>query len=162
MNERLSSEAILPCLLDRLCDDQPDNRRETGFHQHMTLTAFRRSVLRDLANLLNTPNHSNNEGISRLPEVAESVLNYGKPDLTGKAASTLRPRELEVDLALAIKRFEPRILPDSLVVRVIPGVNKAAPNLVGFEIHGLLWANPLPEQFQIATEIDLETGKCKI
>jgi len=161
MAERLSSEAILPCLLDRLCDDEPQKTHESSYRQNLTLTAFRRSVLRELGWLLNTPCHTEDEIIQDYPEVRSSVVNFGKPDLTGKTATNLKPRELEQHIAEAIRRFEPRILSHSLSVRVIPHVNKAMPNLIGFEIRGLLWANPLPEQFQLQTEIDLETGKCK-
>lgn len=160
MAERLSDEAILPCLLDRLCDDRPEALREAGHRQSMTLAQFRDSVLRDLGRLLNTPCHLPDEEINRFPEVRTSVLNYGTPDVTGKTASTLNPRIFELQIAEAIRRFEPRILPRSVVVRIVPGAAGVSPNLIGFEIRGLLWANPIPEQFQLHTTLDLETGKC--
>lgn len=158
----LSPEAVLPCLLDRLTDDEPDKRSEAHYRQTITLSHFRRSVLRDLGWLLNTPSHLEGEQIEDFPEVASSTLNFGTPDLCGTTASSLNPLELEADLVEAIHKFEPRILPSSLSVKVVPGVNENSPNMVGFEIRGLMWANPLPEQFLLETTLDLETGQCEV
>jgi type VI secretion system protein ImpF len=35
-------------------------------------------------------------------------------------------------------------------------------NIIGVEIHGQLWAQPVPLEMLIRTEIDLETGKVQI
>ena len=44
-------------------------------------------------------------------------MNYGIPDLTGKTLSGLEVFDLEQALKRSIVQFEPRILPDTLVVR---------------------------------------------
>ena len=62
--------------------------------------------------------------------------------------------EFERELAEAISLFEPRILRNSVTVK-----SSKERNLVGLEIHGDLWANPVPERFFIRTKIDLETGQ---
>jgi len=162
MPERFSEEAILPCLLDRLCDQDPDSQRESSYRHSLTLGSFRQSVLRDLSWLLNTPCHSPGEPIFEFPEAKTSVLNYGKPDFTGKTASTVNPHQLEVDIARAIRLYEPRILPDSISVQAVPENNSSSPNRIAFEIRGLLWANPLPEEFHLQTTVDLETGQCLV
>jgi len=158
----LSPEAYLPCLLDRLADDNPDHKKESHYRQSLTISHFRKCVLRDLGWLLNSPSHLEADGMEDFPEVATSVLNYGTEDLTGRTATSLDTTALEADIVRAIKTYEPRILPKSLSVKVIPGVNKHMPNTVGFEIHGLMWANPMPEQFFLESQLDLETGKCEL
>ena len=35
-------------------------------------------------------------------------------------------------------------------------------NIVGVQIHGQLWAQPVPLELLVRTEIDLETGKVEI
>lgn len=162
MAEVLSSEAVLPCLLDRLTDDDPGSANEPHYRQSLTLGHFRRSVLRDLGWLLNAPQHPEADEINAYPAVAISVLNFGVPDLCGRTASSLNPAELEAQLVESIANYEPRILRKSLSVRVVPGVNMASPNIVGFEIRGLMWANPMPEHFVVQTELDLETGQCEL
>jgi len=158
----LSPEAYLPCLMDRLADDQPETVRESHYRQTLTISHFRKCVLRDLGWLLNSPSHLDSDGLEDFPEVEDSVLNYGTADLTGRTASSVDMTDLEAELVRTIKTYEPRILPKSLSVKVVPGVNKSTPNTLGFEIRGLMWANPMPEQFFLETQIDLETGQCEL
>jgi type VI secretion system protein ImpF len=65
---------------------------------------------------------------------------------------------MEQMLARAIERFEPRIMPRSLKVRVITEQEHKRPNVVIMEIEGDLWAQPLPEALYLRTAVDLETG----
>jgi len=159
MRDVLSSEAILPCLLDRLIDDSPGVTRETHYRQSLTLTHYRKSVLRDLGWLLNSPSHLLTEAIAQFPEVSKSVLNYGTPDMCGKSSSTLNSRDLENQITESITQFEPRIMPHTLVVRVVPPEKDATPNIIAFKITGLMWANMVPEEFFLETRLDLETGE---
>ncbi len=160
MPSALSTEAFLPCLLDRLTDQEPEKPRESFYRQTLTIQHYRQSVLRDLGWLMNSPSHRSADGFEFFPEVLSSTLNYGTPDLCGRTASSLIPQELENQISECIVKFEPRILKESLVVKIQPGVNKSSPNVIGFEIRGMMWANPLPEQFYLSTQIDLETGEC--
>jgi type VI secretion system protein ImpF len=62
-------------------------------------------------------------------------------------------------------RFEPRINADSLMVKVVESpANEASasPNVLTFSITGELWASPMNEELHLKTEIDLETGKCRL
>jgi len=156
----LSNEAFLPCLLDRLCDDNPLNKTETHSRGSLTMNQFRQNVLRDLGWLFNTSAHVLNDGFEQYPDVESSVLNYGTPDLCGRTTSSLNFHQLESQLTESIIRFEPRILPRSISVKAIPGIKKCSPNTIGIEIRGLLWANPMPEEFILESQLDLETGQC--
>ena len=69
---------------------------------------------------------------------------------------------VERELASAISNFEPRIIPGTLRVRAVPSADSTNPSVIQFEISAELWANPIPEHLFIKTEIDLETGHCKL
>ncbi|MFC1782175.1 type VI secretion system baseplate subunit TssE, partial [Planctomycetota bacterium] len=115
-------------------------------------------VLRDLKWLLNSGSYSLVENLDDFEEVARSVLNFGVPDLCGLTYSGIRIPDLERAVQEAIKFFEPRIVPKTLSVRVIAESPDAVGNAVDFEIKGELWAEPIPDQIFVRTEIDLETG----
>ncbi len=71
------------------------------------------------------------------------------------------------DLARAIREailtFEPRILPATLQIRtLLEAGDLDHHNVIGVEIHGQLWAQPVPLEFLVRTEFDLETGKVQI
>ena len=158
-------DRLLPCLLDRLVDENPDQRTEPpgGIGRGVTVGKYREGVLRDLRWLLNTKCHTADEGLDEFPAVESSVYNFGMPDPAGRALTDDEIVSLQRELTEAIMRYEPRILPNTLEVTAVATkdtATAAAANTVSFEISGDLWAAPLPERFFIKTDIDLETGKC--
>ncbi len=157
MAEPASRERLQPSLLDRLTDDSPESRRETFDQQTLSMRQLRQAVLRDLAWLLNTTHLAATEDLSAYPLAAKSTLNYGVPGMTGLSASGSRAAGIETDLAAAIRAFEPRIQPDSLIVHSAHDTSESAIPTLRFEIQGDLWALPLPEQLFIETAIDMET-----
>ena len=127
----------------------------------MCPSEFRAAVLRDLRWLLNANAHVPGE-FDDFGEVGRSVLNYGSADFSGRSISEVGIEELERGLTAAIRNFEPRIIPGSVSVKAKPGAEAGSPNTLVFEIRGDLWATPFPEELYIKTEVDLETGACKI
>ena len=103
-------------------------------------------MLRDLVWLLNGSAHTDDEGLDEFPEVEKSVFNFGKHGLSGLVSSSLDPNVLEEEIARAIHLFEPRIIPETLVVRASSGEKGGSPNVLAFEIQGELWAQPFPEK----------------
>jgi type VI secretion system protein ImpF len=160
MAELTPTERLQPCLLDRLTDEDPKSSQESRNSRVISLQRYREAVLRDLRWLFNANCHLPAEGLDEFGEVVRSVLNYGTRDLTGLLSSSLNIGELEQHLAEAIRLFEPRIIPHSLVVKAIMDPERINSNILAFEIRGDLWARPLPDQLFIKTEIDLETGQC--
>ena len=158
MSETASRERLQPSLLDRLTDNAPEQKRESFDQQTLTLRGLRQAVLRDLTWLLNTTHLSAVEDLSTTPRAAASTLNFGIPALTGRTGVGGRAGGIEKDIAAAIRAFEPRIQPDTINVRVAhaSGADSAIPTL-RFEIRGELWAQPVPEQLFLETQIDLET-----
>jgi len=119
---------------------------------------LRKCVLRDLAWLLNTGNLDTVENLDAFPLVAESTLNFGIPHLAGTQSSTIEARDMERQLRQAIWRFEPRILRESIRVKLAVDEHKMSHNAVIFYIEGMLWADPVPWHLFLKTEADLEMG----
>ncbi len=87
------------------------------------------------------------------------MLNYGLPALSGATASTIDPLVLQARVRQAILDHEPRILPNTLNVEVlISDMQMDHHNQIGFRITGQLWAQPVPLELLLHTDIDLDTG----
>jgi len=162
MAELTFVEKIQPCLVERLTDDDPHSTEEGRASRVVSLQRYKEAVLRDLSWLLNTKKPRAEDGLEALPEVAESVLNYGITDLCGVTTSAIRVAELERALEHALKVFEPRIIRHSLKVRAVEAGDGSAPGSLSFEISGQLWAQPIPEHLFIRTRMDLETGQVEV
>ncbi len=162
MERTTERERFQPCLLDRLVDNHPTEKTETVTRRAIPLSVFRASVLRDLSWLLNCCCKPEDEPIYGYTEAAQSVLNYGMMDLCGATRAELTAHEVEQHLRDVIKLFEPRILPDSIVVKVSEQVYSGDRTLLSFQIEGELWAVPYPEQFLARTQVDLETGHAEV
>jgi type VI secretion system protein ImpF len=99
---------LVPTILDRLLDDNPgqvhDPLRTSGF----LLRELKKSVRRDLENLLNT-RYRCREIPSHLEELETSLLNYGIPDFTGAVFANEDDRkDLRRIIERIIRQFEPR------------------------------------------------------
>ncbi|MFN0059365.1 MAG: type VI secretion system baseplate subunit TssE [Planctomycetota bacterium] len=151
-------ERLQPSLLDRLRDDEPDNRLEARDRRVLSLERLREGVLRDLEWLLNSTDLSAVFDLEQYPHIANSTLNFGLPALAGHTASGTDIPEVERLVREAILRFEPRILRNSLRVRAVVAEDQLNRNALSFEIVGDLWAQPMPLQLFLRTELDLESG----
>ena len=164
MAEQLTpQERLQPALLDRLTDDEPDKKMEPRARRVLSKSRMRQAVLRDLAWLFNATRLETSASLTHLPYARRSVINFGLPALSGLTASTLEVPDLERAIRQTILDFEPRILPDTLQVRAVVDVGELDHhNVIGVEIEGQLWAQPVPLELLLRTEIDLETGKVQI
>ena len=121
---------------------------------------LRAAVLRDLASLMNSTRLGASEDLAAYPEVERSVLNYGMPAFAGETASTLDVNDLESGIRTAILRFEPRILANTLQVEAIATDSVLGwHNVVSVKISAQVWAQPVPLELLLRTEVDLETGQ---
>ncbi len=162
MAELSLQEQLQPSLLDRLTDNEPEKAVESRAQRVLSLNRLKRSVLRDLAWLLNSRNLAITEDLSDFPQVENSTLNFGVSDLAGMTISSTDVSALEGDIRQAILNFEPRILADSLNVRVRINRNQMSRKSVSFIIDGQLWAQPLPISLFLSTDVDLETGTATV
>lgn len=157
MAELAPRERLQPSLLDRLSDDEPDKAVESRERRVLSLRTLREGVLRDLAWLLNTTNLFSVVTTEKLPHLANSVLNYGMPNMAGRAISGLNVGALERGIRQAIWDFEPRLIRASVSVTALPDLAGAG-NRMMFAIEADMWAQPYPERLYLKTELDLERG----
>jgi type VI secretion system protein ImpF len=162
MAELTQKERLQPSLLDRLTDENPNERRESRDKHVISPARLRECVRRDLSWLLNTSNLASVQDLDEHPQVARSVLNYGMPDMAGHVASSVDVRSMERLLATVIWEFEPRLIRSSVKVKLVLDDKKMDPNAMWFDIEAELWAQPLPLRLFLRTEIDLENGGVKV
>jgi len=154
MAELAPRERLQPSLLDRLSDDEPGSAVESRERRVLSLRTLREGVLRDLAWLLNSTNLLSVLDAGKLPHVANSVVNYGVPDISGIPVSGLNLNQLERGIRQAIWDFEPRLIRAS--VKVAQAAAEVGYNKMIFEIEADLWAQPYPERLYLKTELDLD------
>jgi type VI secretion system protein ImpF len=155
-------DRLQPVLLDRLTDLEPHSRVESDDSRVMNKAQIREAVLRDLSWLLNAvkPMPLLSE---RYPLAGESVINYGLPPMSGQLASRIDVPLLERTIKQAILRFEPRVMEDSLDVKALePSSVLDTHNVIEFEIRGFMWAQPVPLELLLRTQVDLEAGQIEV
>jgi type VI secretion system protein ImpF len=160
--QRTPQEQLQPALLDRLTDEEPEKRLEPRHQRVISKRRMRDAVLRDLAWLFNTTRLDPNMDAAKYPYARSSVVNYGLPALSGQTASSLEIADLERAIRQSILDYEPRILAATLRVRTLEVGDFDHHNVIGVEISGQLWAEPVPIELLVRTEIDLETGLVEI
>ena len=156
-------DRLQPALLDRLTDDEPDKKTEPREARVVSKRRLRESVLRDLAWLLNATKLETGDALASAPHVRRSVVNFGLPPMSGRAASSLDLTDLTRAIREAIVTFEPRILPSTLEIKTLVDAGELDHhNVIGVRIQGQLWAQPVPLEFLVRTDFDLETGNVRI
>ena len=87
MADLTPQERLQPSLLDRLTDTDPESKTESRERRVLSIQRLRAGVLRDLGWLLNTGHLETIEDLDEFPDVRNSVLNYGIPDLVSSINS---------------------------------------------------------------------------
>lgn len=162
MAELTTQERLQPSLLDRLTDDEPGTRDESRERRVISATRLRDCVTRDLGWLLNAVQLEVTQDLEPFPEVKSSVLNFGIPDLTGVSVSRVNVDTLRQSVREAILRFEPRLTESSLRVVVEASPNRMDRASLTFRIESEMWAQPIPLNLYLKTEVDLETGRLNL
>lgn len=163
MAELTPQERLQPALLDRLSDDNPEVQVESREMRVMSRNRMREAVLRDLAWLFNCTQMSGDFNWAAHPLVQGSVLNFGLPTLSGETASTLDVVDLETQVRRALLAFEPRIMASTLKVSALMDeLTMDHHNVISFRITCNLWAQPVPFELMLRTEVDLESGQVEI
>ena len=117
-------------------------------------------VSEDLASLLNTiVSSETSEGC--YPEIAESVLAYGFPCVTGRSYSPSTIKQIRMWIERSITYFDPRIIPESLVVASCADPQERVQNIV-YKISAQVRAHPVPIELQMKTRLDLDSGRFSV
>ncbi len=162
MPELAPQERLQPSLLDRLTDLAPDEKQESRNARVLSIKQLRECVLRDLGWLLNTDALGAILDLDDYPQVQRSTINFGMPELSGRLASSVDVAGVERAVRQAILDFEPRLIADSVEVRAALDSEKMSHNVLTLEIEAQLWAQPLPLQLLLRTDVDLEAGAVNI
>ena len=158
-----AQDRLQPALLDRLTDDDPGSAVEGLEARAIHRNRLREMVLRDLSWIFNCNAPSDGFDGAGMEHVRRSVLNYGLVPMSGTATSGIDMVLLQQRVRQAILDFEPRILPDSLTVELVDAAAQLEHhNQLGFRIAGQLWAQPVPMELLLHTDIDLETGRVSV
>lgn len=153
---------LLPSVLDRLLDADPQTQVESPRSRAQLLRELKQAVRRDLENLLNT-RVCLYDIPEDLPELQQSVLNYGIPDFTGLSMGSREQRErLRQLVEDAIVRFETRFV--SVRVEVVAGSDTDRPldRTIRFRIEGLLYAEPAPEPVTFDSQLRPQLGDFEV
>lgn len=145
-------QLLLPSVLDRLMDFDPDNRFEAARDRGQMLRDLKNSVRRDLENLLNTRVRFP-ELPADLPQLQTSLANYGIPDFgtliidSSNSIDGLRSRIEDV-----IKRYETRF--QEVKVELDVDSKSRFSRSIRFVIHGVLHAEPEPEPVTFTSQLN--------
>jgi len=154
-----TKDRFLPCLIDRLTDDEPHvKNEEKNVYKVFSIQQLRKAILRDVINLLNSKSKIPAQDLQAFEEISSSVLNYGLEDICGKSYYSTSLQELEESIRTAVIKFEPRINKENLQVKVIQANKDKTYSSFAVEIHGMVNVYPLTEELLIRSEVDLETG----
>ncbi len=154
-----ANQPLLPSVLDRLIDESPGVSQEPPLHVTHVLRELKRSVRRDLEDLLNTrwrgsplPEH--------LQELPGSLVNYGIPNFNGTHLQAAQdPDVLTRVIAEAIERFEPRL--KQVRVEVL-GSNQPLDRTLRFRIEAVLRVDPIEDRVLFNSTIDPSTGNIQV
>ncbi|TCV95852.1 type VI secretion system protein ImpF [Luteibacter rhizovicinus] len=162
MAELTTQERLQPSLLDRLTDDEPGRSEESRERRVISAARLRECVTRDLSWLLNCVNLGTHQSLDDYPEAVRSVLNFGIPDLAGAALVGIDASVLQQRIKEAIVTFEPRLVASTLRVTVRTDGTRMDRKSLVFDIESEMWAQPLPLNLYLKTEVDLETGRLDV
>ncbi|WP_435946905.1 type VI secretion system baseplate subunit TssE [Dryocola sp. BD586] len=148
----------LPALLERLQDDEPKSPHDRV--KPIDIKGMRRLVQKNIADLINHTNIEDALTEHRHKLIMASVLNYGVPALIGTQENHRNWNAIEKTIRDAILRFEPRIIPESLLVRSLQERDGAIRHaIVLFEIRGLIYWQPRPVDLCMNGRYDFESEK---
>jgi type VI secretion system protein ImpF len=157
MADKTIIERLQPSLLDRLTDLEPEQKTESRDARVIDLRQLRDIIRRDLAWLLNSNNQDTLIDAQLYPHTVKSVLNFGVRDVAGDFSTPTRVDDIRKAITRAITLFEPRIKEGTLEVLLRENEKNAA-SVVDFDIRADMWAQPLPMELYLRSQVDLTTG----
>lgn len=161
MSDKMIAERLQPSLLDRLTDHEPSDLKERRETRVIDLRQLRDIIQRDLSWLLNTENGNSQIDADLYPNVAASTLNYGVQSVSGDYSTAERAEMIRKSIRSAVQVFEPRIHPGSLDVELRTGQDERR-SVVSFDIRADMWAQPMPIELYLRTQVDVTTGELQL
>lgn len=153
-------DRLLPSIFDRLTDEEPRRQKEGKNSLIMSSTQYKKAVLRDIMNLLNSNSLFTIPEQETVPEnILRSTINYGTPALSGILISEIDWSEVETQLENALINFEPRLEKESIKVQIIVNdKTEISQNRLVIAIYGKLVMSVYSNELWLRTAMDVETG----
>jgi type VI secretion system protein ImpF len=144
-------QPLLPSVMDRLMDANPESMRDPPKSRGQHLAEMRRAVRRDLEALLNTRQRCVSWP-SDLSELDHSLISYGIRDFASLNLTTTGQREAFCrDVENVIRRSEPRFV--SVSVSLLENSDEVD-RTMRFRIEALMYADPAPETIVLDSFVD--------
>jgi|SRR5579863_871617 len=145
---------LVPSLLERLLDDDPDTSREASGDRYYGVRQMKAAVARDMEELLNARREALTELPSEFVEANKSLLVYGLPDFTSFNLLDSRDcNRIKRAIEASIARFEPRLER----VRVSMATPDRNDRTLRFKIDAMLRIEPAREPVEFDTVLHLAT-----
>jgi type VI secretion system protein ImpF len=122
---------------------------------------LREQLTTDLNALLNTINMQSGFDLSEFPQVRESILNYGIPEISNRTIDEHRVSDIADELRSALLQYEPRLRPEALIVTRDTLVDPDTLN-IRFEVSGEMACDPADVAVEFVADIEIDTGKMRI
>jgi type VI secretion system protein ImpF len=161
MADKTLTERLQPSLLDRLTDLEPTMREESRDARVIDLRRLREIVQRDLSWLLNTSSSDMLIDEEAYPYASRAVLNYGVREVAGGFSNVERAEFIRSMIARAIENFEPRIVPETLIVKLRKN-ESGSDTLINYDIVADMWAQPVPMELYLRSQVDLASGELSL
>lgn len=145
-----------PCLLRRITDLNPEERKET-FIPGVSLRALKSDVYKNIEMILNSKSHPSEEELERWPEIQDSVINFGLQDYCGLTNTPDNREKLRDHILFQLKTFEPRLDPETLDIEFVEATDGTKSTMT-YQIHGMIKAGEFAEEIVFKSILDLETG----
>lgn len=152
-------QPLIPSVLDRLIDENPEETREPTKARNQLIGELRQSIRRDLENLLNTHWRCRSWPVE-FAELSCSVVGYGIPDVSGSDLVSERGRSRFLKtVEETIRAFEPRFKS----VRVaFAETGETISRELRFRIDAMMYAFPAPEPIVFDTSLEPSTGEFSV
>jgi type VI secretion system protein ImpF len=154
-----AEQPLIPSVLDRLIDHEPEVKREAPHSRNQVLREVKQALGRDLENLLNTRRRC-----GLLPEglldLKRSLIRYGIPDFTGANMGSVENRQDFCRIiAEVIRDNEPRL--KTVHVILLDNVEPLDRTL-RFRIDALMRMDPAPEPVVFDSALEPGTGTFQV
>ncbi len=139
-------------------EDTEISSRQIERREGASMDRLQKFFMIDLGNLLGTVHLEAVEDLSSFTEVRKSILNYGVQDVTSLIIGDNTGEQIRAQLKQALLDHEPRLIPNSVVVRARGGVG-GKNQCMAFEIEAVMAARPVDVPLEFVAEIDTGEGK---
>jgi len=137
------TDQIVPSVLDRLIDDNPGVSRDAPKLRVQAMRDLRRSVRRDIEELLNT-RQTILDWSDDLDQVEYSMIDFGTPDFSSLSLTSEEARQrFRALIEERIRKLEPRF--KSVEVRLVANADPLDRTL-RFHIDAWIFVDPAPER----------------